>query len=448
MFDTLSKQLSATVRSLTGRGQLSEDNIKAAVRQVRLALLEADVALPVVKNFIENVKQQAVGTTLNRAIDPGDAFIKIVHRQLVATLGAETADLNLKAAPPVVILLAGLQGAGKTTTAAKLARWLEQKNKKRVGLVSVDVQRPAAILQLARLADDLSLPHYQNDNELKALKRTQSALKWARSQNLDVLIVDTAGRQHVDETLMQEVQKISEIVQATETLFVVDSMMGQDAVNAAKAFNDALSLTGVVLIKADGDARGGAALSVRQVTGCPIKFVGTGEKTDAIEVFHPDRMASRILGKGDVQSLVEEVSEQIDVGKAEKLGKKLRKGRFDLDDLKSQLEGMQNMGGMQKMLEKIPGMGNMMAAAREQMDDNVVRRQIGIVNAMTPDERRFPDKINGSRKRRIAKGSGLEIQDVNRLLKQFKQMQKMMKKMKGKGGMKNLMNQLPPGIRS
>ena len=440
MFDNLSDRLSQAARDLSGKGRLSESNIKATLRQVRIALLEADVALPVVKSFIEKIRERAVGEEVGKSLSPGQALVKIIHSELVAILGSDTVPLDLKAQPPVVIFLAGLQGAGKTTTAAKLARRLIEKEKKRVMMVSVDVHRPAAILQLATLAAEVGAEYCDSAAEEQPVDIVRRALDESRRSHMDVLIIDTAGRLHIDEGMMAEAVAIHNEASPHETLFVVDSMAGQDAVNSARAFGDALPLTGIILTKADGDAKGGAALSVREVTGKPIRFVGTGEKTDALEVFHPDRMASRILGMGDVLSLVEEIESKVDRDQADKLARKLKKGKgFDLSDLRDQLEQMLNMGGMAAMLEKLPIPGNVNAAAlKGSANEQQYTRQIAIINSMTAGERRFPKCINGSRKRRIAKGAGQEIQDVNRLLKQHLQMQKMMKKL-SRGGMKNIL---------
>jgi signal recognition particle subunit SRP54 len=446
MFDNLSDRLSQAARNLSGKGRLSESNIKDTLRQVRLALLEADVALPVVKSFIEKIRERAVGEEVGKSLTPGQALVKIIHSELVAILGSDTVPLDLKAQPPVVIYLAGLQGAGKTTTAAKLARRLIEKEKKRVMMVSVDIHRPAAILQLKTLAGEIGAEHCDSDAKEQPVKIVRRALDESRRSHMDVLIVDTAGRLHIDDEMMAEAVAVHREASPHETLFVVDSMAGQDAVNSARAFDESLPLTGVILTKADGDAKGGAALSVREVTGKPIRFVGTGEKTDALEVFHPDRMASRILGMGDVLSLVEEIEGKVSRDKADKLAKKLKKGKgFDLSDLKDQLEQMLNMGGMAAMLEKLPMPGNVNPAAlKDSANEQQFKRQIAIINSMTPGERRFPKTINGSRKRRIATGSGQQIQDVNRLLKQHLQMEKMMKKM-SKGGMKKMMRGIPGG---
>ena len=448
MFDNLSGRLRDAARSITGKGRLTESNIKDTLRQVRLALLEADVALPVVKTFIERIRERAVGEEVSKSLTPGQALVKIIHSELVEIFGHANVPLDLKAQPPIVILLAGLQGAGKTTTAAKLARKLIESEKKTVMLVSVDVHRPAAILQLKTLAAEVGALHCDSDASEKPETIVDRALEEAKRSLVDVLILDTAGRLHIDDDMMQEVVAVHARAKPRETLFVVDSMAGQDAVNAATAFDKSLPLTGVVLTKADGDAKGGVALSVREVTGKPIRFIGVGEKTDALEAFHPDRMASRILGMGDVLTLVEEIEGKVEKDKAEKLARKLKKGRgFDLSDLKDQLEQMMAMGGLGSMLEKLPLPGNLNPAAlKDQANEQQMRRQIAVINSMTPTERRFPKTINGSRKKRIAAGCGLQIQDVNRLLKQHTQMEKMMKKM-SKGGMKNMLRGMPGGGR-
>ena len=431
MFDTLTARLSRTVEALRGRGRITEENIGAALREVRVALLEADVALPVVKAFIEAVKTRALGAEVAQSLSPGQAFIGILHRELVALMGGGGPGLQLRAQPPVVVLLAGLQGAGKTTTSAKLARWLIQAQKKRVALVSTDVRRPAAMLQLERLAQQVEAHYVPADPAAPPAAIARAALEEARRGVFDVLIVDTAGRLHVDEALMEEVREIDRAVQPAERLFVVDAMAGQDAVNAARAFGQALDLTGVVLTKADGDARGGAALSVRQITGKPIVFVGVGEKIDALAPFDPERMASRILGMGDVVSLVEQVQSQVDRESAERLARKVVKGKgFHLGDLKSQLEQVQKMGGLASLMDKLPTAAQKGAVSPEQADRDV-RRQIAIINSMTPRERLHPELIDGSRRRRIARGAGVQVQDVNRLMKQFQQMQRMMKQMRG-----------------
>jgi signal recognition particle subunit SRP54 len=446
MFENLSGRLSEAARKLGSKGRLTDANIKDTLRQVRLALLEADVALPVVKDFIERIRERALGEEVGKSLTPGQALVKIIHSELVRILGGDTAPLDLRAQPPVVLLMAGLQGAGKTTTAAKLARRLIESDKKKVMLVSVDVHRPAAILQMKTLADEVGALHCASDASERPTAIVKRALQEARLAYADVLIVDTAGRLHIDGDMMDEVADVHKVAEPHETLFVVDSMAGQDAVNAATAFNEKLPLTGVILTKADGDAKGGVALSVREVTGKPIRFIGVGEKVDALESFHPDRMASRILGMGDVLTLVEEIEQKVSKDKSEKLARKLKKGRgFDLADLRDQLEQMSNMGGMAAMLEKLPLPGNVNPAAlKDSANEQKIRRQIALINSMTPAERRFPKTINGSRKKRIARGAGLQIQDVNRLLKQHMQMEKMMKKV-AKGGMRKFMRGMPGG---
>ncbi len=446
MFENLSDRLSQAVRSLTGKGRLTEENIGDTLRQVRLALLEADVALPVVKTFIERIRTSAIGEEVGKSLTPGQALIKIIHRELVAILGRSTVPLDLRAQPPVVIFLAGLQGAGKTTTAAKLARRLSEKERKRVMLVSVDVHRPAAMLQLERLAEEVGVMFSAASADEKPEAIIVRALDDSRRRHADILIVDTAGRLHVDGAMMDEAVRVHAAASPHETLFVIDSMAGQDAVNSARVFAERLPLTGVILTKADGDAKGGVALSVSEVTGKPIRFLGVGEKSDALEVFHPDRMASRILGMGDVLSLVEEIEGKVSREQTERLAKKLKKGKgFDLADLRDQLEQMLNMGGIGAMLEKLPLPGNVNPAAlKDSANEQQLRGQIAIINSMTPGERRFPKTINGSRKKRIASGSGRQIQDVNRLLKQHMQMEKMMKKM-SRGGMKGMLRGLQGG---
>jgi signal recognition particle subunit SRP54 len=451
MFDRLTSSLSAALKSLSGRGRLSDDNISDTVREVRLALLDADVALPVVKSFTDAVRARAVGVEVMKSLTPGQAFIKVVHEELTRLMGEPSIGLNLRAQRPVVVMLAGLQGAGKTTSAGKLARWLIEKQNKKVLMVSTDVYRPAAILQLQTLATQVGAGFASALASEAPVSIAKRALTEATLQAYDVLLLDTAGRLHIDTEMMAEVQALEAAVQPHERLFVVDSMAGQDAVNAAKAFNEALSLTGVILTKADGDARGGAALSVRHVTGKPILFVGTGEKSEALELFQPERIASRILGMGDVLSLVEQVQEQLDQEKAEKLAKKITKGKaFDLSDLRDQLSQLENMGGMAALLDKLPAhlQANATAAAGAVNAKNL-RRQMGIIDSMTPRERRRPDMIDNSRKRRIAAGSGVPLPEVNRLLKQFDQMQKTMKKLAKGGMLQNMMRgmagRLPPG---
>jgi signal recognition particle subunit SRP54 len=452
MFDRLTSSLSSALKSLSGRGHLSEDNIADTVREVRLALLDADVALSVVKSFTDAVKARAVGVEVAKSLTPGQAFIKVVHEELTRLMGEPSTGLNLRAQRPVVVMLAGLQGAGKTTSAGKLARWLIEKQNKKVLMVSTDVYRPAAILQLQTLAAQVGAgfaPALASEAPVAIARR---ALTEATLQAYDVLLLDTAGRLHIDAQMMAEVQELEAAIQPHERLFVVDSMAGQDAVNAAKAFNEALSLSGVILTKADGDARGGAALSVRQITGKPILFVGTGEKSEALELFHPERIASRILGMGDVLSLVEQVQSQADQEKAEKLAKKISKGKaFDLADLRDQLAQLQKMGGMSAVLDKLPAQMQVNAAAAAgAADPKTLKRQMGIIDSMTPRERRRPEMIDGSRKRRIATGSGVPLPEVNRLLKQFDHMQKTMKKLAKGGMLKNMMRgmggRLPPGF--
>jgi signal recognition particle subunit SRP54 len=450
VFDTLTARLSRTLDALRGRGRISEDNITQALREVRVALLEADVALPVVKSFIEAVKAKAIGQEVAESLTPGQAFIGILHRELVGLMGGTEEAFQLRAQPPVVVLLAGLQGAGKTTTAAKLARWLIESQRKRVALVSTDVRRPAAMLQLERLSEQIHAQYLPADAAAAPAAIAADALEQARRGVFDVLIVDTAGRLHVDAALMDEVRQIDQAVHPAERLFVVDAMAGQDAVNAARAFGSALSLTGIILTKADGDARGGAALSVRQITGKPIVFLGTGEKTEALSPFDPQRMASRILGMGDVVSLVEQVHRQVDRQEAERLARKVAKGKgFDLGDLKSQLIQVQKMGGLASLMDKLPSAATQKVALSAEQGDRDLRRQIAIINSMTPRERRSPGLIDGSRRRRIARGAGVQVQDVNRLMKQFLQMQRMMKQMKG-GRMRQLLaalkGGLPPGM--
>ncbi len=449
MFDALTDRLSRAVDALRGRGRLTEDNIATTVRQVRMALLEADVAVAVVKEFTDAVKARAVGAEVMQSLTPGQAFVKIIHDELTRVMGEASTGLDLRAEPPVVVLLAGLQGAGKTTTAAKLARHLIEKQRKRVLLASTDVYRPAAMTQLERLAEQVGADYFAASPGRAPVDIATAAVEHARRHVHDVVIVDTAGRLHVDREMMDEVRAIDRAITPRERLFVVDSMAGQDAVNAARAFNEALALTGVILTKADGDARGGVALSVRHVTGKPIRFLGTGEKTEALELFHPDRIASRVLGMGDVLSLVEEVQAKVDQQKAEKLAAKLTGGsEFDVNDLKEQLQQLQRMGGIAAFMDKLPAQlsGGVPAGVG---DDRMMRRQVAIIDSMTPRERRRPGIIDGSRRRRIAAGAGVQVQDVNRLLKQFLEMQKMMKKLKG-GGLRKMLRslggRLPPGM--
>lgn len=440
MFDNLTERLTRTFKNLSGQGRFTEENMQHALREIRMSLLEADVALPVIKDFLEQVKQDALGEDVATSLKPDQALIKIVHDELVAIMGGERAELDFKTQPPAIFLMAGLQGSGKTTSTAKLARYLRDTEKKKVMVVSVDVYRPAAIEQLNTLAKELDIAFYPTDPQDKPLTIAQKALEQAKKQFMDVIIVDTAGRLHVDAEMMTEIKALHHQLKPTETLFVVDSMTGQDAANTAKAFHEALPLTGIILTKTDGDARGGAALSVKYITGQPIKFMGTGEKIDALEPFHPERVASRILGMGDLLSLIEEVERKTDKAASEKLAKKIKKGKsFDLEDFKQQLVQMTNMGGISGMLSKLPGMGQLPAQVSGQMNDKALQQTIAMINSMTLKERRVPKIIVGSRKRRITQGSGTEIQDLNRLLKQFEKMQKVLKKVSKPGGMKQMM---------
>ncbi len=437
MFDNLSERLSKTIRDLRGQGRLSEDNIRDALRDVRMALLEADVALPVVKEFIEHVREQAMGKDVLKSLTPGQTLVKVVSDELVHLMGDVNDALKLNVQPPAVILMAGLQGSGKTTSSAKLARMLIERDKKTVMLASCDIYRPAAIDQLQTLAGEVGAEFFPSHPGQDPVDIANNALAQARRQHIDVVIVDTAGRLHIDDDMMNEIRRLHEAVNPVETLFVVDSMTGQDAANTARAFNDVLPLTGVILTKTDGDARGGAALSIRSITGKPIKFIGVGEKTAALEPFHPDRIASRILGMGDVLSLVEEAEQKVDRDKVAKLAGKISRGKgFDLNDFRDQLDQMLSMGGLAGLMDKLPGMGQLPKNAM--LDDRQVHRMQAIINSMTPHERAHPGVINGSRRRRIAAGSGTQVQDVNRLLKQHMQMQKMMKKM-SKGGMAKML---------
>lgn len=437
MFDTLSNRLQGTIQRLRGRGRLTDDNMQEALREVRMALLEADVALPVTKAFIESVKTKAAGKEVLSSLSPGQAVIKIVHDELVHLMGDQNDQLNLAVRPPAVILMAGLQGVGKTTTVAKLARRLIAHEKKSVLVTSADIYRPAAIEQLQRLAHEVGAKFYGSQPTDKPVEIALGAIAEAAKRVIDVVIIDTAGRLHVDQEMMAEIQELHAAVNPVETLFVADSMTGQDAVNSARAFNEALTLTGVILTKTDGDARGGAALSIRHVTGKPIKFLGTGEKIEALEPFYPDRVAGRILGMGDVVSLVEDIQTKVDVAKTERLAKKLKTGKgFNLEDFRDQLMQMENLGGISSLMGKLPGMGAMAGGIKEEAANSQMAGMLAIINSMTLHERQFPDVIRGSRKRRIASGSGTQVQDVNRMLKQFGQMQKMMKKF-SKGGMKN-----------
>lgn len=449
MFENLSDRLSASLKKISGKASLTEDNIQETLREVRMALLEADVALPVVKTFVEGVKERALGQQVGSSLNPGQQFLKIVQSELEHVMGDSNESLNLAAQPPAVVLMAGLQGAGKTTSVAKLARYLKQREKKKVMVVSADIYRPAAIKQLETLASEVGVEFFASHADQKPVDIARNAVQAAKVKFIDVLLVDTAGRLHIDDALMTEIRQLHKALSPVETLFVIDAMIGQDAVATAKAFNEALPLTGVILTKVDGDARGGAALSVRQVTGKPIKFLGVGEKTDALEPFHPDRIASRILGMGDMMSLIEDVEQKVDRKKAEQLAKKVAKGkRFDLNDLRDQLQQMKNLGGFSGLLDKLPGMGNMSQMVEQANMGKQFSRMEAIINSMTPAERRNPDLLNGSRKRRITVGSGTNLQDLNRLLKQHKQMGKMMKKMKGKGMqqmMRGMAGNMPTG---
>ena len=449
MLDALTQRLSSVIKTMRGHARLTEENVGEALREVRMALLEADAGLPVVKDFIARVKEKALGQEVLASLSPGQALVGVVHDELAALMGGTNAQLNLATQPPAVILLAGLQGAGKTTSAGKLARLLKGA-KKKVLLVSVDIYRPAAIDQLKSLAGQLAIDLYPSDPSQKPVEIAAGALDWARKHYHDVLIVDTAGRLAIDEAMMAEVKAIHAAVSPIETLFVVDSMQGQDAVNVAKAFAEALPLTGVILTKLDGDARGGAALSVRHVTGAPIKFAGVSEKMDGLEPFHPERMASRILGMGDIVSLVEEARKSVDEGEAKKLADKFKKGKgFDLDDFKAQIQQMKKMGGVSALMDKLPAQLSQAANQAPDLQEKSMRRTEGIINAMTPLERRKPELIKASRKRRIAAGAGVQVQEVNRLLNQFEQMQKMMKMMRsgGLGKMMRNMKGMLPGMR-
>ncbi len=442
MFTTLTGRLTQAIENLTGRGRLTENNIRDTLREIRMAFLEADVALPVVKSFIESLQEKALGQQVLQSLTPGDTLIKIVHDELTSVLGSESSALNLQTQPPAVILVAGLQGSGKTTTVGKLANWLQQEQKKSVLVASVDVYRPAAILQLETLAGLVKATYFPSQVGQDPVTIAREAIAKAKTQFIDVVIIDSAGRLHIDNEMMDEIKRIYEAIQPIETLFVVDSMTGQDAANTAKAFHEALPLTGIVLTKTDGDARGGAALSIRQITGKPIKFIGVGEKIDALEIFHPERIASRILGMGDILSLVEEAQRKVDKAHAEKIAKKLKKGKsFDLEDFRNQLQQMRNMGGVASLIGKIPGMSQLPATAKASLDEKKFMKMEAIINSMTSKERRYPALIKGSQKRRIALGSGTQVQDVNWLLKQFLQMQKMLKKLKG-GGMMKMMQRL------
>ena len=451
MFDKLAGHLSEVTRRLRGQVRITETNIQDDLREVRMALLEADVALPVVKDLIEKIRERAVGQEVLQSLTPGQTLVKIVQDELVTIMGEANEQLSLNTAPPAVVLVAGLQGAGKTTSVAKLARFLAERHKKKVMTVSCDVYRPAAIDQLQTLTMQAGTDFFPSTSKDKPIEIVSNAIRQARVSATDVLLVDTAGRLHVDEEMMNEIKQLHTACNPAETLFVIDSMTGQDAVNTARAFNDALPLTGIILTKADGDARGGAALSTRYITGKPVKFIGMGEKIEALEPFHPDRIASRILGMGDVVSLVEEVQQKADHEKAAKLARKMKKGgAFDLEDLRDQLQQMLGMGGLNALIDKMPGMGKLPETAKAQMNDRQLQHMVAIINSMTPKERHIPTLINGSRRKRIAQGSGTSIQQVNQVMKQYKQMSKMMKKMGKSGGMAGMMrglgSKIPGGL--
>ena len=441
MFDNLTSKFSGVIKTLRGEARLTEDNIQEALREVRMALLEADVALPVIKEFIARVKEKAIGQDVMNSLSPGQALVGVVHQELIAIMGGETVDINLATVPPAIILMVGLQGAGKTTSSGKLAKWLIDHKKKKVLLVSCDIYRPAAIHQLEILAGQTGADFFPVHPGQQPKEIANAALDFARRHHHDVMIMDTAGRLAIDEAMMQEISDLNALLKPIETLFVVDAMQGQDAVNTAKAFSEVLPLTGIVLTKLDGDSRGGAALSARYITGKPIKFVGVAEKLTGLEPFHPDRMAARILGMGDVLGLIEEAQRGVDLDEAEKLAKKMKSGKgFDLNDFKMQLQQMRNMGGMSAMMDKLPSQLSH-AAQNVKMDDKVVNRTEGIINSMTGQERAKPEILKASRKRRIAVGAGVSVQEVNRLLAQFEQTQKMMKMM-SKGGMAKMMRGL------
>jgi signal recognition particle subunit SRP54 len=450
MLDNLTNRLAGIVKTLRGQARLTESNISDALREVRMALLEADVGLPVVKDFIAAVKEKAVGAEVMQSLTPGQALIGIVHQELVKLMGSGNEGISFATQPPAIILMAGLQGAGKTTSVGKLAKLLKERHKKKVLVVSADVYRPAAIQQLKTVAGQVGADFFPSETNQQPVDIARNAVQWAKTHFHDVLIVDTAGRLAVDEAMMAEIKALHAALDPIETLFVTDAMQGQDAVNVAKAFGDALPLTGVVLTKLDGDARGGAALSVRHITQKPIKFVGVSEKMDGLEPFHPDRMAARILGMGDVLSLIEEAHKNVDMDEAKKLAEKFKKGKdFDLEDFKMQLVQMRNMGGMSALMDKLPAQIGQMAQGNEQLAEKKLKRTEGIINSMTPAERRKPELLKASRKRRIAAGAGVQVQEVNMLLKEFEQMQKMMKMMKG-GGLAKMMRGMKgmlPGMR-
>ncbi len=442
MFESLSSRLSSTIDRLRGRARLTEANIRESLREVRIALLEADVALPVVQALIQRIQVRAVGQEVLKSLTPGQALVRVVRDELTAVMGTANTDLNLNTAPPAIVLMAGLQGAGKTTTVAKLAKFLKDRKKKKVMVVSADVYRPAAIEQLRVLAGEVEVLFHPSSGDQDPVAIAKSAVDAAKKNFADVLIVDTAGRLAIDAQMMDEIKRLQSALNPIETLFVVDAMTGQDAATTAKAFAEALPLTGVILTKTDGDARGGAALSVRYITGRPIKFIGVSEKPDGLDAFYPDRLAQRILGMGDVLSLVEQVEQNVDKEKAQKLAEKVIKGkRFDMNDMRDQMQQIISMGGAASMMEKLPGMGGINDNLKAQVNDNQVNRMIAIINSMTKKERRHPDVLNGSRKARIARGSGTQPADVNRLLKQYMQMEKMMSKLSS-GGLKGLMRQM------
>jgi signal recognition particle subunit SRP54 len=450
VFENLTSRLTRVLDSIRGQGRLTEEQIAAAARELRMALLEADVALPVIKDFIDKVKERALGAEITQSLTPGQAFLRVVQSELTATLGGTAEPLNLRAQPPAVILMAGLQGSGKTTTTAKLARRLKHDEKKNVIVVSCDVYRPAAIEQLRIVATAVGVDVFPSSVGQSPVDIATAALAHARLQYADVLIVDTAGRTTVDQDMMAEIAQLHAALNPVETLFVVDSMTGQDAAKTARAFADALPLTGVILTKIDGDSRGGAALSVRQVTGRPIKFLGVGEKSDKLEVFHPDRIANRIIGQGDMLSLIEETAKKVDAEKAAKLANKLKsKKSFDLEDFREQMQQVQNMGSMESLIEKLPGGAQIQAQMKNVNTAKEMGKVIAIINSMTPQERKFPDLIKASRKRRIAAGSGVQVQDVNKLMRQFETTRDMMKKVMS-GGMAKMMRSLagrmPPGM--
>ncbi|HVT62269.1 MAG TPA: signal recognition particle protein [Legionellaceae bacterium] len=440
MFDQLTERLTKAFKNITGQGRFTEENMQTPLQEVRLSLLEADVALPVVKAFIEKVKTKALGQEIDNHLKSNQALIKIIKEELIQIMGEQRVEFNYSTQPPAVCMMAGLQGSGKTTNTAKLARYLKETDKKKVMVVSVDVYRPAAITQLQILAEQIGVDFFPSQTSEDPITIVKNALAHAKKQFIDVLLVDTAGRLHIDDEMMNELKNIHQAINPIETFFVVDAMTGQDAANTAKAFHQALPLTGVILTKTDGDARGGAALSVKYITGQPIKFMSFGEKLESFEAFHPERIASRILGMGDILSLIEEVERKTDKKTSEKLAKKIKKGNgFDLDDFKQQLLQMNQMGGVSSMMSKLPGISNIAQSAKNEVSDKSLAQTVAIINSMTPKERRIPKIIIGSRKRRIALGSGTQIQDVNRLLKRFEQMQKMMQKISKPGGLKNMM---------